>query len=77
MPTCLHCRICVKGHLSSDWANWFSGLQVQNKPGGESVLSGPLPDQAALSGVLTRIWDMGLALVSVRCSETDVVYSDI
>lgn len=77
MTTCLQCRICVKGHLSSDWAAWFGGLQVRNDPGGRAVLSGPLPDQAALSGLLNQIWDLGLSLVSVQCVETDLAAGDL
>ena len=63
----IHCQIQVKGHLSSQWADWFDGLTIENRPDGKAVLSGPLPDQAALYGVLNRVRDLGLALISLNC----------
>ena len=63
-PTCY--RIRVKGHLSEQWANWFDGLTLENLPDGDAVLSGRLPDQPALYGVLNRIRDIGLTLISVN-----------
>ncbi|MBN1992662.1 MAG: hypothetical protein JW953_08135 [Anaerolineae bacterium] len=65
----MYCQIQVKGHLSGQWVDWFSGLQIENRPDGYAVLSGPLPDQAALYGVLNRVRDLGLALVLVKCVE--------
>jgi hypothetical protein len=55
----------VEGHLPSGWSDWFEGLSIQREAGGVSVLSGPLPDQAALHGVLARIRDLNLNLISV------------
>jgi hypothetical protein len=66
----MHCEIRVKGHLSSQWTDWFGGLEIKNQPGGEAVLSGSLPDQAALYGVLNRMRDLGLVLVSLNCVES-------
>lgn len=63
-PACY--RIRVKGHLSEQWANWFDGLTLENLPDGHAELSGRLPDQPALYGVLNRIRDIGLVLVSVN-----------
>jgi len=64
-------QIRVQGHLSSQWAAWFGGLQIENQPNGEAVLSGPLADQAALHGVLGQIRDMGLTLIALnRIAET-------
>jgi hypothetical protein len=63
------CQIRVKGHLSNRWNDWFGGLAIDNQPNGEAVLSGPLPDQAALYGVLSRMRDLGLALISLQCVE--------
>ena len=59
-------QIRVQGHLSSQWAAWFGGLQIENQPNGEAVLSGPLADQAALHGVLGQIRDMGLTLIALN-----------
>jgi hypothetical protein len=61
-------EIRVKDHLDSRWSQWFDGLTVTNVDGalGEAVLSGPLADQAALHGVLARIRDLNLTLISVR-----------
>jgi hypothetical protein len=70
MDDSIFCEIRVKGHLSSQWHDWFGKLSVENHPGGEATLSGKLPDQAALFGVLGRVRDLGLALVSVRCTES-------
>ncbi len=63
-PACY--RIRVKGHLSEQWANWFDGLTLENLPDGDAVLSGRLSDQPALYGVLYRIRDIGLVLISVN-----------
>jgi hypothetical protein len=59
-------RIRVKGHLDKAWADWFEGLAITNLEGGEAELSGPLPDQAALHGVLNQIGNLGLTLLSVN-----------
>ena len=59
-----HYTICIEGHLAADWSDWFEGLAVHPETGGETVLSGTL-DQAALHGVLARVRDLGLVLVSV------------
>ena len=58
-------EIRVAGHLSANWAARFEGLSMRHEPEGETVLSGML-DQAALQGVLMRIRDLGLKLVSVN-----------
>jgi hypothetical protein len=58
-------QIRVRGHLSQERAEWFDGLTIENLPNGEALLSGPVPDQAALHGLLIRIRDLGLPLLSV------------
>lgn len=60
-------EIVVKGQLESRWSQWFNGLEIQNKPEGEAILSGIVVDQAALHGLLIKVRDLGLPLVSVRC----------
>ena len=67
----IYCEIRVKGHLSEQWGVWFNGFEIENQPDGYAVLSGTVPDQAALYGVLNRVRDFGLALVSLNCREYD------
>ena len=62
-PVCYEIR--VAGHLSENWAARFEGLSMRHEPEGETVLSGSL-DQAALHGVLVRVRDLGLNLISVN-----------
>jgi hypothetical protein len=57
--------IRLKGHLEVRWAAWFDGLSVSHDADGTTVLSGPVADQAALHGVLNRVRDLGLPLLSV------------
>jgi hypothetical protein len=52
--------------LTERWSAWFEGLAIRNDPDGETSLTGQLADQAALFGVLSRIYDLNLVLVSVR-----------
>jgi hypothetical protein len=66
-----HYEIRVKGHLSDRWADQFGGLTIDNLPNGEALLSGSLPDQAALHGVLNRILYLGLTLVSLNRTELE------
>lgn len=61
-----HYQIRIKGHLGEQWQNWFDGLTITNAEHGEAILSGLLPDQAALHGVLEKIRDLGLPLLEVR-----------
>lgn len=58
-------RITVKGHLDREWSDWFDGLTITTEDNGETVLSGPVVDQTALHGVLIRIRDLGLPLLSL------------
>jgi hypothetical protein len=59
-------EIRVEGHLTDRWSDWFEGLTIRNDPTGETTLSGPVGDQAALHGLLNKIRDMNLVLVSVN-----------
>lgn len=58
-------RIRLKSHLGADWADWFGGLTITLTEGGETLLTGPVADQAALHGLLKKVRDLGVALVSV------------
>jgi hypothetical protein len=63
--------IRVRGHLEPRWAEWFSGLTLTHTEAGETILAGPVADQAALHGLLVRIRDLNLTLVSVARVEPD------
>jgi hypothetical protein len=58
-------EIRIKGHLDNRWADWFEGLTIMLDDNGETLLTGPVPDQAALHGLLRKVRDLGLPLVSV------------
>jgi len=62
-----HYEIKVRGHLDQHWSNWLAGMQVTHLEGSETLLSGVLPDQAALHGLLERIRDLNITLISVNC----------
>jgi len=64
-------EIRLAGHLDARWAAWFDGLAVSHDVDGTTVISGPIADQAALHGLLQRVRDLGLPLVSVTRDETD------
>ena len=64
---CLY-EIHVEGELPSNWSDWFEGMDVRGGPPGVTILSGRLADQAALHGLLERIRDLNLTLVSVTSS---------
>ena len=58
-------KICIEGHLDQRWLRYFEGLVISQQPHGETVISGAM-DQAALHGILNRIRDLGLVLISVQ-----------
>jgi hypothetical protein len=58
-------EIRLKGHLDARWANWFEGLSFAHESDGTTILSGPVVDQAALHGLLRKVRDLGLPLLSV------------
>lgn len=59
-------QIRIKGHLDSQWAAWFEGLTVTLTEDGDTLLTGPVTDQAALHGLLRKVRDLGMSLVSVN-----------
>jgi hypothetical protein len=63
-------EIRLKGHLDSRWAAWFDGLSLTHDSGG-TVISGPVLDQAALHGLLQKVRDVGIPLVSVAQVDPD------
>ena len=58
-------QIRLKGHLGREWAEWFGGMAVAPTEDGDTLLSGPVEDQAALHGLLKKVRDLGLPLISV------------
>jgi len=64
MPQMVY-RIQVRGHLRPEWSEWFDGMKISHEANGDTVLSGPVADQAALHGLLARVRDLGLTLLSL------------
>ncbi len=58
-------QIRIKGHLGREWTDWFWGLTITLEDNGETLLTGPVVDQAALHGVLRKVRDVGMPLLSV------------
>jgi hypothetical protein len=58
-------QIRVRGHLERHWTDWFGGLTITLEDNGDTLLSGPVVDQAALHGLLKTVRDLGLPLISV------------
>jgi hypothetical protein len=59
-------EIRIKGHLENRWAAWFEGLTITALDNGETLLTGPVIDQAALHGLLKKVRDLGMPLLSVN-----------
>jgi len=59
-------EIVVKGKLDSRWSRWFADLQIIPQPDGNTLLTGPIADQSALYGVISRMRDLGMVLISVQ-----------
>ena len=58
-------QIRIKGHLGREWADWFEGLTIRLTDNGDTLLTGPVVDQAALYGLLRKVRDVGIPLLSV------------
>jgi hypothetical protein len=65
-------EIKVKGQMDKSWADWFGGLTITHAGNGETVMTGSVRDQAALHGLLSRLADLGLPLVSVTSTGMSV-----
>jgi hypothetical protein len=62
-------QIRIKGHLDQGWSDWFEGLTIASDDNGDTLVSGPVVDQAALHGLLKKVRDLGMPLLSVTCVE--------
>ena len=58
-------EIRIKGHVGPQWADWFGGLTITLEDNGETLLTGPVVDQAALHGLLRQVRDLGMLLISL------------
>lgn len=66
-------QIRIKGHLSSQWTEWFEGLTITLEENGDTFLTGTVVDQAALHGLLKKVRDLGMPLISVNRVKPDPV----
>jgi len=62
-------QIRIKGHLDPRWTKWFGGLTITLEDNGDTLLTGPVVDQAALHGLLRKVRDLGMQLISVTSIE--------
>jgi hypothetical protein len=68
--------ITVKGHLDASWSDWFDAMTITHAENGETLLSGPVFDQSALHGLLNKVRDLGLTLISVTPFEQRAAEDD-
>jgi len=68
-------EIHIKGKMNPNWSDWFGELQVQNDFSDETILRGTLPDMAAVYGVISRLGNLVIPLISVECRE-ETNYND-
>ena len=72
-------QIRIQGHLGRQWTDWFEGLTITLEEGGDTLLTGPVVDQAALFGLLKRVRDLGMPLLAVNrveCQQGDTSDAD-
>lgn len=72
-----HYEIRLKGHLDEQWADWFEGLSMTRAENGDTLLIGPVVDQAALHGVLRKVRDLGIPLLSLNCVKARADAQDV
>jgi len=65
-------QIRLKGHLDNQWTDWFDGLTITLEEAGNTLLTGPVVDQAALHGLLKKVRDLGMPLVSVNLVQCNI-----
>jgi hypothetical protein len=70
VATPTHYQIKIKGHLPDRWSDWFDGLNINHEADGSTILSGPVVDQAALYGILLKLHNLNLPLLSVSRVES-------
>lgn len=66
-------QIRIKGHLGQQWSDWFEGLTITLEENGDTLLSGPVIDDAALHGLLKKVRDLGMPLLSVNSIDSSLV----
>jgi hypothetical protein len=64
-------QIRIQGHLGREWTDWFGGLTITLEDNGDTLLTGPVADQAALHGLLKKVRDLGVPLISVNQVQSD------
>jgi hypothetical protein len=64
-------EIRIKGEIDENWSSWFSGFDIEHKPQGESILVGSVRDQAELRGILSKLADLSVELISVNVKSTN------
>lgn len=69
-------QIRLKGQLGSQWSDWFEGMTITLDDSGDTLVSGPVVDQAALHGLLKKVRDLGMALVSVNRVQCNEMHPD-
>ena len=67
----LRIEICIKGRITARWSEWFGGLTIDHSGPDGTILRGVVADQAALYGILARLRDLGLPLISVSSEEVE------
>lgn len=73
----LRVEIRIQGRIAAHWSNWFEGLTITYTEDDETKLTGEVPDQSALFGLLARVRDLGLSLISVDSVETEQRKADL
>lgn len=64
-------EICIEGHLNSEWGDWLGGITITHTEQDQSILTGTIQDQAALYGLIAKLRDLGVKLISVKYGVMD------